>query len=99
MWLLVVAVFGLLVPNGFFIYWLVHDFHGLGPVLQDRLALAFVLDALITLVLLAVHFAHTPPGPYRWPWFVAFSLIGGLCFGLPFYWWLSRRLGLQGRTG
>jgi hypothetical protein len=43
------------------------------------------------LVLLAVHFAYTPPGRIRWPWFVAFSLGGGLCFGLPFYWWLNMR--------
>lgn len=90
MGLLVVALFGLVVPNGYFIYWLLHDFTGLGPVLQDRLAVAFILDAFITLVLLAVHFAHTPPGRYRWPWFVVLSLAGGLCFGLPFYWWLSR---------
>jgi len=38
-----------------------------------------------------VHFAHNPPGRYRWPWFVAFSIAGGLCFGLPFYWWLNKR--------
>jgi hypothetical protein len=91
MWLLVIAIFGLIVPNGYFIYWLVHDYNGIAPVLENRLAIAFILDAFITLGLLTVHFAHHPPGRYRWPWFVAFSIAGGLCFGLPFYWWINGR--------
>jgi hypothetical protein len=28
MLLLVVAVFGLLVPNGFFVYWLIYEYQG-----------------------------------------------------------------------
>jgi hypothetical protein len=90
MWLLVVALFGLIVPNGLFVYWLVHDFHGIGTVLQDRLALSFILDALITLGVLTVHFARQPAARVAWPWFVLFSLAGGLCFGVPFYAWLNR---------
>jgi hypothetical protein len=26
-----------------------------------------------------------------WPWFVVFSLLGGLGFSLPFYYWLNTR--------
>jgi hypothetical protein len=48
MWLLVIAVLGLVVPNGCFIYWLLHDFNGVGPVLENRLAIGFILDAFIT---------------------------------------------------
>ena len=91
MWLLIVAFFGFVVPNGIFIYWLIHDFTTIGAAFQNRLALAFVLDALITLVVLAVHFAKSPPGRYKWPLFVVLSILGGLCFGLPFYWWLNTR--------
>ena len=91
MWLLAVALFGLLVPNGFFVYWLLHDYRGLAPILADRLALGFILDALLALVILAVRFAQAPPGRVGWPWFVLLSLIGGLGFSLPFYWWLSTR--------
>ena len=87
------AFVGLVVGDGLFAYWLVRDYRGLGPVLQDRLALSFMIDALLTLLVLAVHFARKPPGPIRWPWFVALSLFGGLCFGLPFYWWLNTRRG------
>jgi hypothetical protein len=91
--LLVIALIGLTVPNGFFVYWLFHDYHGLGPVLQDRLALGFILDALMALLLLSYSFARAPIGRFRWPWFVVLSLIGGLGFGLPFYWWLNQRSG------
>jgi hypothetical protein len=39
MWLLLVAAFGMLVPNGFFVYWLRNEFQGFGPVLHDHLAM------------------------------------------------------------
>jgi len=93
MGLLLFAFLGLVVGDGLFIYWLVHDFQGFGAVLQDRLALSFIVDATLTLGLLSLYFARTPPGRYRWPWFLVLSLIGGLCFGLPFYWWLNKRAG------
>lgn len=93
MGLLLFAFFGLIVGDGLFIYWLVHDFQGFGAVIQDRLALSFIIDATLTLGLLTVYFARTPPGRYRWPWFLALSLVGGLCFGVPFYWWLNKRAG------
>ncbi len=91
MWLLIVACAGLIVGDGLFLYWLVYDFRGLGAVIHDRLALSFMVDGCLTLGILTVHFARTPPGRVRWQWFVAFSLFGGLCFGLPFYWWLNKR--------
>lgn len=91
MWLLLIAFVGLVVGEGLFIYWLLYDFHGFAAVLQDRLALAFIVDSALTLGILTVHFARTPPGRVRWPWFVVLSLIGGLCFGLPFFWWLNKR--------
>lgn len=93
MGLLLFALFGLIVGDGLFIYWLAHDLQDLGAVLQDRLALSFMIDAALTLGLLTVYFARTPPGRYRWPWFLVLSVVGGLCFGLPFYWWLNKRAG------
>src|SRR5262245_44182933 len=77
--LLIVAFVGLIVGDGLFFYWLFHDYRGLGPVLEDRLALGFIVDALLTLAILTVYFARTPPGRYKWPWFVVLSLLGGLC--------------------
>jgi hypothetical protein len=98
MGLVLFAAFGLIIGDGLFIYWLVHDFRGFGAVLQDRLALSFIIDATLTLGILTVYFARTPPGRYRWPWFLVLSLVGGLCFGLPFYWWLNKRAGLADRV-
>lgn len=93
MWLLLISVFGLLVPNGLFIHWLFTSYSGLGPVLDDHLALGFILDAFLAMGLLAYHFSRRPIGPVRWPWFIVLSFIGGLGFSLPFYWWLNHRRG------
>lgn len=89
--LLLVAAFGLLVPNGFFVYWVVNEYHGLAPVLHDNLALGFILDVAVTLIILTVYFAKHPLGPVGWPWFVLLSFMGGLGFSLPLYCWLNRR--------
>ena len=90
-WLLSIALFGLLVPNGFFLYWLFVEFEGIQAVLDDKLALGFMIDVFLVLIVLSVYFARRPLGPVRWPWFVVLSLIGGLGFSLPVYWWLNTR--------
>jgi hypothetical protein len=90
MWLLFMAIVGFVVGNGLFVYWLFNEYQGFAAIWSNRLALAFIIDAFLTLIVLTVHFAHQPPGRVRWPWFVVFSIVGGLCFGLPFYWWLNR---------
>lgn len=89
--LLAIALFGLLVPNGLFVYWLVVEFDTVQAVLDNHLAVAFILDAFLALGVLAYLFAIKPPGPIRWPWFVLLSLVGGLGFSIPFYLWLNRR--------
>src|SRR6187455_1922571 len=62
MLLLVVALFGLLVPNGFFVYWLLFEFDGVRAVLNDHLAIGFILDCILVLVILSVYFARHPIG-------------------------------------
>lgn len=91
MWLLLIALFGLLVPNGLFLYWATHEYRGLAAVLSNHLALGFMLDALLVLGLLAWYFATRPIGSVKWYWFVLMSLLGGLGFGIPLYWWLNTR--------
>ena len=91
MWLLAVSLFGLLVPNGLFIHWLLTDYQGFTAVFRNHLAVAFMLDALMVLALLSTYFARFPIGKVGWPWFVILSVAGGLGFSLPFYWWLNRR--------
>jgi hypothetical protein len=77
-------------PTASSLYWLLHDFTILQAALQNRLAIAFVVDVFLTTGVLAAYFAKFPPGRYGWHWFVAFSLVGTLGFGLAFYWWLSK---------
>ena len=88
--LLIVAAFGLIVPNGLFIYFTIFEFDSFTSVIQNKLALAFIIDAFMVMAILCVYFYKNPPGRIRWPWFAVLSLIGGLGFSLPFYWWLNR---------
>ncbi|HEV7643289.1 MAG TPA: hypothetical protein VGO50_05035 [Pyrinomonadaceae bacterium] len=89
--LLLVAFFGLLVPNGIFIYWLIYEHKHISDFWDNRLALAFIIEAAMLFLIFTVYFARRPIGRYKWYWFVILSLIGGLGFGLPFYWWLNKR--------
>ena len=91
MWLLLIALFGLFVPNGIFIYWLLAEFNGTADVLNNRLALGFIIEAFGVMFLLAYWFAKNPIGRIKWYWFIVLSLIGGIGFGIPFYWWLNTR--------
>lgn len=84
--LAVIALFGLIVPNGLFVRWLLFEPHDWSAVLDDHLAMAFMLDAFLALVLFAWYFATRPIGPVRARWFVVLALIGGLGFALPAYW-------------
>lgn len=90
MWLVAVALFGLFVPNGIFVYWLLTEFNGVGAVMENKLALAFIIEAFLVLGIMTVYFARNPIGRVKWYWFVVLSLIGGLGFGIPFYYWWNR---------
>lgn len=90
--LLLIAAFGLLVPNGLFLYALFDAYHDVAQLTHNALALAFMIDALMAMVLLAYYFAWRPIGHVSWYWFIFLSFIGGLGFSLPFYWWLNKRV-------
>ncbi|HEX8772039.1 MAG TPA: hypothetical protein VF735_00450 [Pyrinomonadaceae bacterium] len=89
--LLLIALFGMVVPNGLFLYWLFYEYEGLANAVQNKLALAFIIDAFMVMGLLAYYFARNPIGRVKWYWFVALSILGGLGFSLPLYWWLNKR--------
>jgi len=97
MWLLVFAIFGNIVPGGLFLYWLAHDYTSLGAAFSDRLALAFLIDLLLSTFFLAYLFALKPLGRVRWYWFVAMTLLGTLAFSIPLFLWLNWRLLGEGR--
>jgi len=89
--LLTVAAFGLFVPNGMFFYSLFVQFSSVSGVLNNLFALGFILDAFMATGLIAWWFAHNPIGRYSWKIFVLLSVIGGLGFSLPFFWYLNKR--------
>ena len=91
MFLLIIALFGLIVPNGIFIYWLFAEFNSVAEVVSNKLAVAFIIDAFMAMFLLAYWFAVNPIGKIKWYWFVILSIIGGLGFSIPFYWWLNQK--------
>lgn len=90
MMLLAIALFGLVVPNGLFIYWLLYEYDGVINVARNKLAIAFILDAFLVMSLLAYYFARNPVGPVKWYWFIMLSILGGLGFSIPLYWWLNK---------
>lgn len=91
MLLLSIALFGLIVPNGMFFYFIFAEFTSLTSVLTNWLALGFIIDAFMATGLLAWWFARHPFGPYSWKSFVLLSLLGGLGFSLPFFYYLNKR--------
>jgi hypothetical protein len=94
MGLLLISFIGLLVPNGIFVYWLFTEYTSLAEVAGNTLAVSFILDAFLAVGLLAYFFAVRPIGAVKWYWFLLLSFMGGLGFGIPFYWWLNRRTGV-----
>lgn len=99
MWLLAIALLGFVVPNGYFLHWLFTEYHGVRPVLADHLALGFILDVALALVVLSVYFARHPIGPVKWPVFVLLSFLGGLGFSLPLYYWMNTARGKSTTPG
>jgi len=89
--LLVIAVFGLFVPNGMFIYYIVVQFSSISGVLNDLLTLGFIIDACMATGLIAWWLSKNSIGKYTWKMFVLLSLIGGLGFSLPFFYNLNTK--------
>jgi len=91
MWLVFLAVIGLLAPGGLFLYWLFNDYSFLAAALSDKMALAFFVDLLMSTFFLTYLFARKPIGPVKWSWFLALSLLGTLAFSIPLFIWLNWR--------
>lgn len=89
--LLAIALYGLTVPNWMFFYYLLMQFHSLSEVMNDLLALGFMIDAFMATGLLAWWFAKNPLGIYSWKTFIGLSLLGGLGFSLPFFYYLNKK--------
>jgi len=98
-WLILVALVGNLIPGGLFLYWLFNDYASLAAAFSDRLALAFLIDLVMSTFLLAWLFAQKPLGPVKWPWFVVLTFLGTLAFAVPLFLWLNWRRAPTPRPG
>jgi hypothetical protein len=85
------AVFGLLGPNGVFLYYALFRRDDLLTAMRDPVTLAFVIEAFLVVALLAWYFAWRPLGRWGWKLFVVLSLVGGLGFGIPAFLLLNAR--------
>ncbi|MEX0681775.1 MAG: hypothetical protein WD097_10380 [Balneolales bacterium] len=98
--LLIIAVFGLIVPNGAFLYYLFIDTSVLVMALSNPVAVVFMSEALVLMVVFAwlIHRLNfQSPG---WLAFVIMSLVGSMAFSVPAYLYLiSRKIRREAVTG
>jgi len=89
--LLALALFGLIVPNGIFLYYAFCVPSVLVAALGNPAALLFIGEAFLLMVLLAWlihHFGLDSPG---WRMFIIMSLLGSLTFSVPAFLYLTNR--------
>ena len=89
---LIIAILGLLFPNGIYILWLFTKFNSLEDAMNDRLAVGIFIELVAATLLVAYQFSVNRLGRVRIRWFVILSMFGGLGFGIPAYYWLNKRL-------
>jgi len=90
-WLLALALFGLFVPNGIFVFVVVTQPHLLLDALSHPLTVVFMAEAL-ALTGLAAWWLHLRGDPRPgWLGFIALSLLGSLLFSVPLTLYLHAR--------
>ena len=89
---LIIALFGLLFPNGLYVYWIATRFDTVAGALSNELAIGFLVEMVIATLIVAYRFHASPLGKVRVRWFVVLSLAGGIGFGIPVFYWLNKRV-------
>ena len=82
-WLWVLAAFGFVAVNGAFLYGAFVRPEILAAAQSNPLALAFVVEALVLMAVLAYLLPKWGVTQLSWGWFVVLSLVGSLAFSLP----------------
>ena len=83
LWLGIVGLVGLVGLNGVFVYSLLYQRDALMQALHNPVALAFIIEALVVMALMAWLLKKWQRNRLGWGWFVVLCLIGGLAFGIP----------------
>ena len=79
----VLAAFGLVAANGAFVYGLLFQADALRDALENLIAAAFILEALVLTVVLAFLLRKWGASQLQPAWFIVLSLLGSLAFALP----------------
>ena len=88
---LIIALFGLLFPNGLYVYWIATRFDTVAGALSNELALGFLVEMVIATLIVAYRFHVSPLGKVHVRWFVVLSLAGVMGFGIPFFYCINKR--------
>jgi hypothetical protein len=89
--LFALAIFGLVVPNGLFIYYFLFFPAVLWASFSNPIALVFMIEAFVLMILFGwlIHYHdYRSPG---WLAFIVMSLIGSMAFSVPFFLYLTSR--------
>ena len=82
-WLAALALVGVAGLNGVFVWALVSRPDLLWAALENPVALAFIVEALVMTGVLAYLLTRWNVSRLHWAWFVALALVGGLAFAIP----------------
>ena len=89
--LLTLAVFGLIVPNGSFLYYSLVAPAALRAALSNPVALVFITEAFLLMFLFAWVIGHLGFRSPGWLAFIIMSLFGSLVFSVPAFLYLASR--------
>jgi hypothetical protein len=83
--LMATALFGLLGPNGVFLYFAMFRRQEFFAAMSNPITLAFIVEAFVVTGILTTFIARRFSGPWGWKTFLLLSLTGGLGFSIPFF--------------
>lgn len=89
--LLVLAVFGLIVPNGFFLYYSLVSPSALLAALSNPVALVFITEAFLIMFVFAWVIRHVGFRSPGWLAFIVLSILGSMAFSVPAFLYLASR--------
>jgi uncharacterized membrane protein YhaH (DUF805 family) len=82
-WLAALAFVGFVGLNGMFLYGMLARPDAMASTFSNPVALAFMLEALLLVPVLAYLLGRWGVTRLHWGWFVALSFAGGIAFALP----------------
>jgi hypothetical protein len=95
-WLWTLAVFGFAIINGAFLHGLLFQPGTLADAMTNPIAAAFMIEALVLVVVFAYLLSKWRVNRLAWGWFLLLSLLGSMAFALPIV--LLWRRGKPGST-